>query len=359
MLAAMSGGVDSSVAAALLLKQGYDLIGITMNLYCSKSSSDRGCCSADAAKDAKKVADILGFPHYTVNFKEDFENLVIDNFIEEYKNGRTPNPCIRCNQFIKFDLLLKKAKELGAEYVATGHYARIISPLPLGEGNKRGEGFKLLKGLDPIKDQSYVLYTLTQDILAHTLFPLGELTKKEVRDIARKLKLPVAEKKESQEICFIEDDDYGRFLKEKIPEAAKPGPIIDLMGKEVGRHNGIIFYTIGQRSGIGAHAAKKYVVGIDPEKNAVIIGNDPDLFKDELTAGPVNMISGIFFTTPVEVKAKVRYNSIESAAELFPMDREKVRLKFNQPQRAITPGQSVVFYLGNEVLGGGIIEACR
>jgi len=357
----MSGGVDSSVAAALLKEQGYDLIGITMVLSCSSKSSDRGCCSLSSANDAKKVADMLGIPHYTLNFKDEFQKLVIDNFIEEYKMGRTPNPCVRCNQFIKFDLLLRKAKELGAEHIATGHYARIMTN---DECRMTNEGmpaahYKLLKGKDQKKDQSYVLYTMTQENLVHTLFPLGELTKEKVRRIAKEFKLPVAEKKESQEICFVEDDDYGRFLKEKMPKAAESGPILDKSGKVVGRHEGIIHYTIGQRKGIGAHAVKKYVTGIDLEKNAIIIGEDCDLLKQELAAEKLNFISGIFPKKHIDLSAKVRYNSPAAPAELIPLNREKVKVRFRKPQRAVTPGQSVVFYKGEEVIGGGIIEACR
>jgi len=359
VLVAMSGGVDSSVAAALLKQQGYDLIGITMVLSCATKSSDRGCCSVDASSDAKKVADLLGIPHYILNFKHEFEKLVINNFVEEYKNGRTPNPCVRCNQFIKFDLLLKKAKELGADFIATGHYARIMTNDKLQITNEciPAGYYKLLKGKDPKKDQSYVLYTMTQESLARTLFPLGELTKEKVRKIAGELKLPVAKKKESQEICFVEDDDYGRFLKDKISETAKPGPIIDKTGREIGRHEGIIHYTIGQRKGIGAHAAKKYVTGIDLEKNAIIIGEDSDLLEKELVATKLNFISGIFPKKHIDLSAKVRYNGPDAPAELIPLNGKRIKVRFQKPQRAVTPGQSVVFYKGEEVIGGGIIEA--
>jgi len=356
----MSGGVDSSVAAALLKDQGYDIIGITMVLSCSSKSSDRGCCSMDAAKDAKRVAEMLRIPHYTLNFKDEFQKLIIDNFIQEYKNGRTPNPCVRCNQFIKFDLLLKKAKELGADFIATGHYARIMTNDKCLMTNEclPSAYYKLLKGKDQKKDQSYVLYTMTQESLAHTLFPLGELTKEKVRRIAKEFKLPVAEKKESQEICFVEDDDYGRFLKDKISETAKPGLIIDKTGKIVGRHEGIIHYTIGQRKGIGAHAAKKYVTGIDLEKNAIIIGEDSDLLEKELVATKLNFISGIFPKKHIDLSTKVRYNGPDAPAELIPLNGKRIKVRFQKPQRAVTPGQSVVFYKGEEVIGGGIIEAC-
>jgi tRNA-specific 2-thiouridylase len=357
IVVAMSGGVDSSVAAALLKEQGYDLIGVTMGLACSSKSSDRGCCSFSAAADAKKIADQLGFPHYTLNLKDDFKHYVIDNFIEEYRSGRTPNPCIRCNQFMKFDLLLKKAKELGAEYVATGHYARIIPNSEFRIPNY-GAGYKLLKGKDPKKDQSYVLYTLDQNALAHTLFPLGEWTKDKVREKAKELGLSVAEKEESQEICFVEDDDYGRFLRDAIPEAVKPGKIIDKNGRQVGEHEGIAFYTIGQRKGVGAHnGIPKYVVALDRENNTVIIGDQADLMADELTADQVSFISGEIPTALLEVEAKIRYNATEAKAVVSSMGGLVVRVKFKQPQRAITPGQSVVFYQGEEVIGGGIIKS--
>ena len=349
IVAAMSGGVDSSVAAALLKKQGYEVIGVTMNLACSSKSSDKGCCSMSAAQDAKKVADQLGIPHYTLNFKDEFQKLVIDNFIEEYKNGRTPNPCVRCNQFIKFDLLIKKAKELGAEHIATGHYARIIT--------NENSIFKLLKGKDAKKDQSYVLYRMTQEQLAHTLFPLGEMSKPEVRKIAKDLKLPVAEQEESQEICFVEDDNYGRFLKEKIPEAVRPGPILDKSGKQIGEHEGILFYTIGQRKGIGAHGERKYVVALDPQKNAVIIGEEKDLLRNELVASDLSFIAGEGPPKNMAISARIRYNSAEAFAELVPLSHARAKVKFKLPQRAVTPGQSVVFYQDDEVLGGGIIEA--
>lgn len=336
----MSGGVDSSVAAALLIEQGWRLIGVTMSLYCSTKGSDRSCCSAEAAIDAQKVAAKLGIPHYVVNFKSEFEQTVIQNFIDEYKNGRTPNPCVRCNQFLKFNLLMRKARELGAEYVATGHYARV-------------RGFKLLKGKDQKKDQSYFLYRLTQDQLARTLFPLGEMTKEEVRAKARALGLAVAEKKESQEICFIEDDDYARFIREKVPEAVKPGPILDSAGHKVGEHEGIAFYTIGQRKGIGAHREPRYVIGLDRAQNAVIIGTKEETYGTVLSADEVTFVSG---EPPSQIEAKIRYNAKAAKATISDLGNGTVKVSFAEPQLAITPGQSVVFYQGEEVIGGGIIS---
>jgi len=357
----MSGGVDSSVAAALLKQQGYDLIGVTMALACSSKAADRGCCSFSAAADAKKIADQLGFPHYTLNLKDDFKHYVIDNFIEEYKNGRTPNPCVRCNQYIKFDLLLRKAKELGAEYVATGHYARINLQHQTSnlKTNPKSQipNFKLYKGIDGRKDQSYVLYTMNQDSLAHTMFPLGDWTKEKVREKAKELGLPIAEKEESQEICFIEDDDYGRFLREVMPEAVKPGPILDKQGNVVGMHGGIVFYTIGQRKGIGAHEGNpKYVIEIDRGNNSIIIGDQEDAFASELAVEQVSFISGKSPLQSLEVSAKIRYNSPEAEAVICPERENQLKVVFKKPQRAITPGQSVVFYQGEEIIGGGIIS---
>ena len=369
VVVAMSGGVDSSVAAAILKEQGFDVIGVTMQVWPSRKAFG-GCCSLEAVSDAKKVADGLGIPHYVLNFRDVFKDRVIDNFVEEYKSGRTPNPCIRCNQFIKFDHLWRKAQELDAEYVATGHYARIqpltpISPSPLTRGKGTGDGgrYRLLKGSDPKKDQAYVLYMMRQEDLAHTLYPLGDLTKEKVRKMAKDLDLPVHDKEESQEICFIEDDDYGRFLKEVYPEAVKPGPILDKDGNIVGMHGGIAFYTLGQRKGIGHHKGlPKYVVEIDREKNQIVIGDDEDTLGTELTVERFHYVSVTAPREPLEGSAKIRYNSPEAKARLIPMgkdkdqDEEKVKVVFDEPQRSITPGQSVVFYKGDEVIGGGVIS---
>ena len=350
---AMSGGVDSSVAAALLKDQGHEVLGITMQVWPSKKSFG-GCCSLEAIDDAKRVADKLSIPHYTLNFRDEFQAKVIDDFVEEYKRGRTPNPCIRCNQFIKFECLVQKARELGAEMVATGHYARI------GHPDTRIPGYpdvlKLKKGKDKLKDQSYVLYMMNQEGLAHTLFPLGEMTKKEVRIMAKELDLPVHDKEESQEICFVEDDNYGNFLKEVCPEAVKPGSILDKYGKTVGQHDGIAFYTLGQRKGIGSHKSKpKYVIRIDRETNTIIIGDQEDTLGKELIAEQVSYVSGTSPRGSLDVMAKIRYNSLEAPAVLYPEDNRE-RVVFKKAQRSITPGQSVVFYKGEEVLGGGIIS---
>lgn len=374
------------MAALLLKQQGYELIGVTMNLFCGNRASDKSCCSMEAALDAKKVCGQLDIPHYSLNFKDEFKKIVIDDFINEYRQGRTPNPCIRCNQFLKFDQLLKKANGLGAQLIATGHYCRIQPSLtpdcpktvvqvsssrankPLSRSRDfrpaiyvgRPKGlhylFKLLKARDPKKDQSYVLYRLGQDILPFTLFPLGEMTKQEVREIAKKNNLPVADKPESQDICFIEGSDYGAFIKENAPELVKPGNIVDTMGKIVGEHQGIAFYTIGQRKGIGAHQGEpKYVVKINVEKNEVVIGSDVQLCQKELIADDLKFVSGIVPDQPLKVAAKIRYNSMEAPAQVN-IRSGIARVSFDEPQRAVTPGQAVVFYDGDEVVGGGIIK---
>ncbi|MFH1825681.1 MAG: tRNA 2-thiouridine(34) synthase MnmA [bacterium] len=353
VLVAMSGGVDSSVAAALLKEQGYEVIGATMNVWSSyalrasedkPSKSETGCCGISAAEDAKRVCHVLNIPHYTLNFRDYFRQTVINDFCSEYKEGRTPNPCIRCNKYIKFGKFWHKARELGCDFAATGHYVRNVNG-------------KLLKGKDGKKDQSYVLYMATQEDLRHSLFPVGELTKAEVRKLAKKYKLPVHDKEESQEICFVEDDDYARFLKEVDPKSIKPGPIVDKQGKVVGRHEGIAFYTLGQRKGIGSHKAQpKYVIRIDRETNTIVIGDGGDTLANELKVEQITFGDGEMERwgdgEPLSIEAKIRYNSPAAKAVLYP----EGRVVFNEPQRSITPGQSVVFYKGEEVLGGGIIS---
>ncbi|MFH1361382.1 MAG: tRNA 2-thiouridine(34) synthase MnmA [bacterium] len=360
VLVAMSGGVDSSVAAALLKEQGHECLGVTMQVWSYKKSFG-GCCSLEEVNDAKKVADKLEIPHYVLNFRDVFQKMVVDNFIEEYKNGRTPNPCIRCNQFIKFDHLLKKADELGCEKIATGHYAKI--KLKIKNEKCQMKEFILLKGKDKKKDQAYVLYMLNQEALSRTLFPLGEMTKEKVRQTAKELGLPVHDKEDSQEICFVEDDDYTNFIKQNCPEAVKPGKIVDLSGKVVGRHEGVAFFTLGQRKGIGSHLSQpKYVVKLDVENNAVVIGDQEDLLAKELIAKDLTFVSGQVPTKPLKIKAKIRYNSKEALAMLEILgkeeakEQEEAKVLFAEPQRAITSGQSIVFYQGEEVIGGGIIS---
>lgn len=345
----MSGGVDSSLTAALLLEQGYDVIGITMQIWEQGNDDDeKGCCSLAAVGDARRVADKLGIPFYVVNFRELFEKKVVDYFVAEYGRGLTPNPCIACNRFIKFEALLQKAIGLGAQYVATGHYARI-------ERDEQSGLFTLKKGVDPRKDQSYALYHLTQQTLSHFLMPLGTFTKTETRAMAAKIGLAVANKPESQEICFVPDDDYKAFLQERSPQSLRPGDIVDVDGTVLGRHHGLPLYTVGQRKGLGLAAGKPlYVVRLEPETNRVIVGGNDDVFGSALIANDLTW-TGAPITEVTKAAAKIRYNSQESPALLTPLDGGRMRVAFDAPQRAITPGQAVVFYDGEFVLGGGTI----
>lgn len=339
---AMSGGVDSSVAAALLKEQGYDVIGLTMQIW-ERSETSGSCCSLSAVEDARRVAAKLNIPYYVLNFKDIFKRTVIKNFTKEYTKGRTPNPCVVCNDIVKFDLLLKKALQLGAKYLATGHYARI----------KKGTNgrYLLLKGKDDNKDQSYYLYTLKQKALAHTMFPLGYYTKPEVRQLAKKHGLLVADKEESQDICFIEGSLEGFF-------GSKEGLIRGKRGKVMGKHRGYQLYTIGQRRGLGIAAEEPlYVTKIDPKTNEIWVGNRGDVCGDDLIAGHINLISLSKISKPIKVEASIRYKNKCSDAKISPLPGNKLKVTFNKPQFAITPGQSVVFYNGDTVVGGGIIEA--
>lgn len=351
----MSGGVDSSVAAVLLQEQGYDVVGITMNLYSlpeefCRSESLRNCCGWKATEDAHRVAVSLGISHYVVDFKKSFEKSVITDFCEQYTQGRTPNPCIRCNQYVKFDVLLKKMKAFEADYLATGHHARI-------EFDDQSKRYLLKKGKDRAKDQSYFLYTMTQKQLTRTLMPVGDFTKTEVRQKARELNLPVAQRPESQEICFVPDNDYAGFLQKRIPEAFRPGPIVDSENRTLARHKGILHYTVGQRRGMGISAPHPlYVLSIQSNSNTIVVGPEEELYEKTLLASQLNLISLEKITQPLNVKARIRYKHKEAKASVTPLDSDKARAEFQKPQRAITPGQSVVFYSGDVVVGGGIIE---
>ena len=353
VVVAMSGGVDSSIAAALLVELGYEVIGVTMQIWPEMEEEielrEGGCCSVAAVEDARRVANALGIPYYVLNFRENFQEKVIDYFIREYSRGRTPNPCIACNRHVKFETLLRKAMGLGADYIATGHYARIERDPDRGR-------YLLKKSLDDTKDQTYALYNLTQEQLARTLMPLGDYRKTETRRLARDLGLPVADKPDSQEICFVIDNDYKRFMAEKAPEAVEPGPILDTAGHRLGTHEGIPFYTIGQRKGLGLAAGKPlYVVDIDPERNAVVVGDAGEVWSDHLLAEDLNWISIPSLEGPLEVGAKIRYTAREAPTTVTPAGGGKVRVDFVEPQRAVTPGQAVVFYRGDEVVGGGTI----
>lgn len=353
VVVAMSGGVDSSVAAWLLKKQGHEVIGITMCFNISSGSRKRpSCCGIEGIEDARRVAEKIGIPHYVLNFGKELESKVIDNFCSEYLKGRTPNPCVRCNQFLKFDLLLNKARVLGAEFLATGHYARIGY-------DKKSKKYLLKKGRDPQKDQSYFLYNIRKDALGHILFPLGNYNKQQVRKIAKKIGIKVADKPGSQEICFIKED-YRDFLKDrlsKISTEIKPGPIVDLQGKILGRHNGICFYTLGQREGLGiALGHRAYIVKIDKPTNTITLSKEEDLYSKGLVADSLNFLNRDFSNKPLIAKAKIRYNHKEADCRLTPLSRNQIKVEFLKAQRAITPGQSVVFYKKDIVLGGGIIK---
>jgi len=353
---AMSGGVDSSVAAALLLDAGWDVFGLTMRLVrlpaeACLSDKLRSCCGVRAAEDAARVAAALGIPHLLVDFQAAFGRRVIAPFIREYARGRTPNPCILCNRSIKFDLLLEYARKLGADALATGHYARVSRDGPRGE-------WRLLKGRDRVKDQSYFLYATTQARLARTLMPVGDLTKREVREKARALGLPTADKTESQEICFVPDDNYAAFLQSRRPGAFRPGPIADLEGRTLGQHAGLPGFTIGQRRGLGLAGTRPlYVVGLDPATNTVVAGPDEALSQRSLLAAGVRYISRRPPGGSFRAGVRIRYRHPEAAATVIPLPGRHARVEFDSPQRAVAPGQAVVFYDGEAVLGGGVIEA--
>jgi tRNA-specific 2-thiouridylase len=347
VVVAMSGGVDSSVAAALLNKQGYEVIGITMCFNLAETTSKKpGCCGLTGIEDARRVAGKLGIRHYVINLNKDFSREVIQDFYREYLSGRTPNPCVRCNQFIKFNILLKRALNLGAQFLATGHYARVV---------KSRQGYLLKKAKDLKKDQSYFLYRLSQGQLKHIIFPLGNFTKPQVRSIAGGLGLNVAGKQDSQEICFSPDGKYGNLIKAKGLSSIKPGELADKDGNVLGPHQGIPFYTIGQRQGLGiAKGHPLYVTRINAKDNRITVGSREDACKRNFLVKEAH-----FLTRPlkkkVEIKVRIRYNHKESLAAVSPV-KGKLKISFKKPQFAITPGQSAVFYDKDIVLGGGIIE---
>lgn len=349
----MSGGVDSSVTALLLKNQGYEVIGITMNIWQRKRTDivcEKACCAVDAVSDARRVCEKLDIPYYAMNFKDMFKTEVIDYFVEEYINGKTPNPCIACNKYLKFDKLLEKAKTLfDAEYIATGHYARI-------KKDEKTNRYYLSESATMAKDQTYALYNLSQDQLSHILFPLGDYDKDTVRQIARENNLVNANKHDSQEICFVEDNDYAKFIETEYGYVSKPGDFVDKKGQILGKHKGIIHYTIGQRRGLGlSFKQPMYVIKIDTVKNQVILGFLEDLYKDELICEKLNFMPFEKLEEPLNVQAKIRYSAKKVEAIITPLEDEKVLVKFKEPQKSITPGQAVVFYDDEVILGGGTI----
>ena len=347
VVVAMSGGVDSSVAAALLKEQGHEVVGITMCFSLPDAYRIKpACCGRQSIDDARRVAHKLGIKHYVLNFSKHLKDKVIDDFISEYLKARTPNPCVRCNQYLKFGILLRKALSLDADFIATGHYARIT---------KSGAKYVLRKGKDRVKDQSYFLYQLAQDQLKHILFPLGNYTKQQVRNLARKFGLPVADKPGSQEICFLPGDDYREFLMAHTSGKIKPGEIVDSRGRVLGKHEGIAFYTIGQREGLGiACGYPVYITKIDAKNNRITIGN-----KEEVHGEWFIVNNPHFIGSPIKKKiaahVKIRYNHKETPVEIIPFGK-KIKVALKKPQFAVTPGQSAVFYNKDVVLGGGIIS---
>ena len=349
----MSGGVDSSVAAYLLKEQGYDVIGVTMQIWedeeQQRTEENGGCCGLSAVDDARRVADRLEIPYYVMNFKQEFQKKVVDYFVEEYLAGRTPNPCIACNRYVKWESLLKRSMEIGADYIATGHYAR-IAKLPNGR-------FAIRNSVTARKDQTYALYNLTQFQLAHTLMPIGEYEKDQVRRIAQEAGLPVAAKPDSQDICFVPDGDYAAFLKKKAGERMPgEGDFVTRDGTVLGKHKGITHYTIGQRKGLGLSMGEPvFVSELRPKTNQVVVGEETQVFKKELLCNHLNFMGMEDLEEPRKVWAKVRYAHKGQWCRIEKQGRDLIRAEFEEPVRAITPGQAVVFYEGEYVLGGGII----
>lgn len=348
----MSGGVDSSVAAYLLKEQGYDVIGVTMQIWQDEDKEiveeNGGCCGLSAVEDARRVAGQLDIPYYVMNFKAEFKKNVMDYFAAEYVRGRTPNPCIACNRYVKWESLLKRSMDIGADYIATGHYAR-IARLPNGR-------YALEKSATAAKDQTYALYNLTQYQLSHTLMPVGEYTKDEIRSIAGRLGLSVAHKPDSQEICFVPDKDYARFIDENYGMVCPEGNFVTPGGEVIGRHKGITHYTIGQRKGLNlAMGHPVFVTEIRPDSNEVVIGENEDVFGNVLYADHLNFMAVENLDGEKEVIAKIRYNHKGSPCRIKKAGEDKVMCSFPEPVRAITPGQAVVFYDGDYVLGGGTI----
>lgn len=349
----MSGGVDSSVAAYLLKEQGYDVIGVTMQIWQDEAEEEleanAGCCGLSAVDDARRVADVIGIPYYVMNFKKEFREHVMDYFVEEYLHGRTPNPCIACNRYVKWESLLKRSMDIGADYIATGHYARIKK---LDNGR-----LAIANSATAAKDQTYALYNLTQEQLAHTIMPVGDYPKEEIRKMAEKWSLPVAHKPDSQEICFVPDNDYAGFIERqaggKVPGE---GNFVDMQGKVLGRHKGITHYTIGQRKGLNlAMGHPVFVVDIRTETNEVVIGEGEDVFSTELVADNVNYMGVDHIEDGDCFIGKIRYGHRGTPCKIFVISEQKIRVEFDEPVRAVTPGQAVVLYKDDYVALGGVI----
>ena len=345
VLIGMSGGVDSSVSALLLKQAGYEVIGVTLSL-CPNGS----CCNVNTYNDAKNVCKTIGIEHFILDATSEFQKYVIDDFINTYKNCKTPNPCIECNKYLKFKFMYEKAKELGAEYIATGHYARV-------EYSEKYKQYVLKKSASTKKDQTYFLYSIDKEVLPKILFPLEKYEDKEqVRQIARDNGLVVAEKTDSQEVCFVPNDDYVSYLNRELKEKPKPGNIVLKEGTILGKHTGLINYTVGQRKGLGiAYKEPLYVLELNSDTNELIVGTEQELYSKELYANELNFLLDIDLSKPIEIKAKVRYRAKEADAILYPQENGICKVEFKEPQRAITPGQSVVFYIDDIVLGGGKI----
>jgi tRNA-specific 2-thiouridylase len=358
IMVAMSGGVDSSLTAALLHEAGHEVIGVTLHLWNDDDErlAESLCCSQEMTASARRVCNQLGRPYYVFNYQKEFRRHVIEYFLNEYTRGYTPNPCMECNREIKFRALLNRLQALGLDYLATGHYAR-IQARAAGRSAPHGPTYALLRGVDYAKDQSYMLYMLQQDDLARLRFPLGDYTKAQVRALAAERGLASADRPESQDICFVPGGDYRNLLQEEAPESIRPGPIVDLEGREIGQHRGLPFYTIGQRRGLGLAGGGQalFVTALDTARNALVVGPAAATLQQTFEVEGLSFVSSTWPTAPLTCDVQVRAHADAHPADVIPLDQERVRVTFREPQRAITPGQAAVFYVGEQVIGGGRI----